>query len=93
MLFRTTFANEQLDHLRQSIYNALYYLNDLEDKQTGVGYLETMIRYIFSVSQDLTEADVEQMIQQLESNHMKGSKLAMTLAKVWREAGPLQIML
>jgi hypothetical protein len=39
------------DPLRQSIYNALYYLNDLEDKKTGVGYLETMMRYIFSVAQ------------------------------------------
>lgn len=75
------------DPLRQSIYNALYYLNDLEDKQTGVGYLETMMRYIFSVAQDLTETDVEKMIQQLESNHFKGSELAMTLAEMWREEG------
>ena len=75
------------DPLRQSIYNALYYLNNLEDKQTGVGYLETMMRYIFSVAQDLTETDVQQMIQQLESNHMKGSELAMTLAEMWRDEG------
>ena len=75
------------DPLRQSIYNALYYLNDLEDKQTGVGYLETMMRYIFSVAQDLTETDVQQMIQQLEYNHMKGSELAMTLAEMWRDEG------
>ena len=78
------------DALRQSIYNALYYLNDLGDKQTGVGYLETMMRYIFSVAQDLTETDVEQMIQQLESNHIKGSELAMTLAKMWREEGIME---
>ena len=62
-------------------------MNDLEDKQTGVGYLETMMRYIFSVAQDLTETDVEQMIQQLESNHFKRSELAMTLAEMWRDEG------
>ena len=59
-------------------------MNDLEDKQTGIGYLETMMRYIFSIAHHLTETDVKQMIQQLESNHIKGMKSAMTLAKMWR---------
>ena len=27
------------------------------------------------------------MIQQLKSNHMKGSELAMTLAEMWRDEG------
>lgn len=73
--------------LRQSIHNALYYLIDLEDKQTGVGYLETMMRYIFSVARDLTKSDVERMIQKLEENYVEGSELAMTLAEMWREEG------
>lgn len=73
--------------LKESIYRALYYLNDLEDKESAVGYVETVMRYIFSVAKDLTSRDVEQMIHQLEINKIEGSDLAMTLAEMWREEG------
>lgn len=73
--------------LRTSINRALYYLNDLEEKDTSVGYVETMMRYIFSVAKDLTNRDVEQMIILLETNDVEGSELAMTLAEMWKEEG------
>lgn len=75
------------EQLTQSFLRAFYYWNDLEDKQSSVGYLETMMRYIFSVAKDLTEKDVEQMIHHLETNNIEGSEVAMTLAEMWREEG------
>uniref|UniRef100_UPI0035B504B5 Rpn family recombination-promoting nuclease/putative transposase n=1 Tax=Calidifontibacillus erzurumensis TaxID=2741433 RepID=UPI0035B504B5 len=69
--------------LRQSIDHALYYLLELEDKETAVGYLETMMRYIFSAAKDLTQNDVDRMIMKLETSTIGGSEWVMTLADMW----------
>lgn len=76
--------------LRKSIDRALKFLLELEDKETTVGYLETMLRYIFSTAKDLTEKDAEQIKITLESAKLKGSEFVMTLADIWREQGKEQ---
>lgn len=73
--------------LRKSIERALYYLLELEDKETAVGYLETMLRYIFSTAKDLTEKDAKQIQKTLETAKFKGSEFVVTLADIWREQG------
>lgn len=78
--------------LLQSIQRALYYLAELEDKQNAMGYLETMMRYVFVVANGLTEKDVEQIIYNVESKISGGSELIMTLAEKWREEGEAKAM-
>ncbi|WP_318618212.1 Rpn family recombination-promoting nuclease/putative transposase [Sporosarcina sp. YIM B06819] len=75
------------DELLQFIFRAIHYLTELEDKQTGSHYLETMIRYIFSAAKDLTKKDVAQIINRFEQTYPEGSEVAMTLADMWREEG------
>lgn len=53
-LFRDIFTKET-EELHQAIRKSLLYLNELEDKQTGIEYLETMIKYVFSVRNHLTK--------------------------------------
>ena len=67
-------------------------MNELEDKQTGLEYFETMMRYIFSAAKDLTKEDVEKIIKQFETTYPEGSGIAMTLADMWRDEGVQQGM-
>ena len=70
-----------------SILRAFHYLHELQDKQSAVGYIETMLRYIYEVGKDLTKEDMNRMIERLENNELKGSELAMTLAEIWKNEG------
>lgn len=85
-LFRDIFTKNR-DELMQSVNQSIQYLNELEDKKTGIEYLETMIRYIFSVAKDLTKKDMDQIMQGIEMNYPEGSEEAMTLADMLREEG------
>ena len=73
--------------LMQSVLWSIRHLGELEDKNTGIEYFETMIRYIFSAAKDLTKKDADQIIKQFKINYPEGSELAMTLADMWREEG------
>ncbi|MEK5037653.1 hypothetical protein [Sporosarcina sp. FSL K6-3457] len=46
-----------------------------------------MLRYIFSAAKNLTEEQVDKIKLEIETNHPKGSGLAMTLAEKWMEEG------
>lgn len=85
-LFRDIFTKDT-NELLESVYRSIYYLKELEDKQTGLEYFETMMRYIFSAAKDLTKNDVEEMIKRFETTYPEGSGIAMTLADMWRDEG------
>lgn len=88
-LFRDIFTKNN-DELLESIYLSIHYLNELEDKQTGLEYFETMMRYIFSAAKDLTKKDVEKIITRFKTTYPEGSEVAMTLAEMWRDEGVQQ---
>ncbi|GKV67198.1 hypothetical protein NCCP2331_33510 [Sporosarcina sp. NCCP-2331] len=79
-----TLDNEKI---LQSFYRSVNYLNELEDRQTGIEYFETMIRYIASAAKSLTKKDVEELLKEVETTYQEGSEIAMTLADMWREEG------
>lgn len=71
----------------KNFYRSVHYLNELEDRQTGIEYFETMIRYLLSSAKQLTKQDMENMIRKIERTFLEGSELAMTLADILREEG------
>lgn len=85
-LFRHIFTKDSKE-LQQSILQSFKYLNKLEDKQTALEYLETMIRYIFSVDTSLTSTEKEQIIQGIETTYPEGREVTMAIADKWREEG------
>lgn len=70
-----------------SVLRAFRYLEELEDKQSAVSYVETMLRYIYEGGNDLTKEDMNKIIERLENHELKGSDLAMTLAEILRSEG------
>lgn len=70
-----------------SIYRAIAYLKELEDKQTATEYFETLMCYIFSADKSLTRSDVNEIIKKIETTYPEGSEIVMTLAEKIREEG------
>lgn len=60
-IFRDIFT-KNVEEFFESILRASEYWLELEDKQRGVQYFETMLRYIFNVRADLTEKHVDNLI-------------------------------
>lgn len=85
-LFRDLYADD-IQRRNESIFRSIYYLNELENKQTATGYLETFIRYIFSVAKDFTKQDMERMIREIDTTNWKGSEVVLTLADILRKEG------
>jgi predicted transposase/invertase (TIGR01784 family) len=85
-LLRDIFTKD-IDELIHSILKCIHYLQELEDKQTGIEFLETMIRYVFSAANNLTKRDMEVIIKEIETTFPKGSEVTMTLADILREEG------
>ncbi|MGG3688297.1 Rpn family recombination-promoting nuclease/putative transposase [Caldifermentibacillus hisashii] len=85
-LLRDIFTKD-IDELIHSILKCIHYLLELEDKQTGIEFLETMIRYVFSAANNLTKRDMEVIIKEIETTFPKGSEITMTLADIFREEG------
>jgi len=73
--------------LVKSIFQAVEYLRELEDKQTGIECFETMIRYVFSAGKSLTKSDVDEIIKIIEITYPEGSEKMMTIAEMFREEG------
>lgn len=73
--------------IKDSIVKAATYLAELEDKQTGVQYFETYMRYIFSSYNDMTRSDFENIAKEIEKTFIEGSENIMTLADIFREEG------
>ncbi|SHF12553.1 Rpn family recombination-promoting nuclease/putative transposase [Caloramator proteoclasticus] len=62
-------------------------LAELQDKQTGLQYFETYLRYIFSTDKGMTKQDFESIKRGVEKILVEGSEYTMTLADIFREEG------
>lgn len=87
--FRDVFTKYGKD-LQESIFRAFEYLEELEDKQTGIEYFETLMRYIFSARTNMTEADAKEIIKKIETTYPEGSEVVMTLAERFMEEGAMK---
>ena len=72
---------------KATILRAIDYLRQLEDKQTGTEYLETLLIYIFSVASKIAKEDMEDIIEKVKISYPEGSDVVMTLAEKYREEG------
>ncbi|SDY98250.1 hypothetical protein [Tindallia californiensis] len=66
---------------------AAAYLRELENKQTGVEYLETFMRYVFSAAHKMTKADLEKIVNEMAKEYPEGREVTMTLADILRKEG------
>lgn len=71
----------------ESVYKMIEYLVELEDKQSGIEYFETLMRYIFSARIDLTKEAANEIMNKIETTYPEGSEVVMTLAERFREEG------
>ncbi|OLS02603.1 Rpn family recombination-promoting nuclease/putative transposase [Tissierella creatinophila] len=71
----------------ESVYKMIEYLVELEDKQSGIEYFETLMRYIFSARIDLTKEVANEIMNKIETTYPEGSEVVMTLAERFREEG------
>ena len=86
----TTFRDIQtkdVEGIIESIYKMVEYLVELEDKQSGIEYFETLMRYIFSARVDLTKEVANEIMNKIETTYPEGSEVVMTLAEKFREEG------
>ena len=86
----TTFRDinkRSLEEFIESIVISAEYIRELEDKQTGIEYFETLMRYIFSAKKDITKEDFDKIIERIEYSYTEGSEEAMTLAEIFRQEG------
>ena len=75
---------------KATILRAIDHLRQLEDKQTGTEYLETLLSYIFSVASKIAKEDMEDIIKKVKFSYPEGSDIVMTLAEKYREEGELR---
>ncbi|HHV16323.1 MAG TPA: DUF4351 domain-containing protein [Gelria sp.] len=83
---------EAIDRIAMTIMRDIFTednkgLLELDDKQTGIEYFETLMRYIFSARADLTRADFNAVVKKIDTTHPEGSETVMTLAEIFKEEG------
>ncbi|WP_194287444.1 RpnC/YadD family protein [Gracilibacillus oryzae] len=71
----------------KAIKRSIYYLQQLDDQETAIQYLETLLRYMFNIDHQLTKEDFHDMIKYVESSYSEGSEVVMTLAEIFRDEG------
>ena len=70
-----------------SVFHALETLEKLDNQQTAIEYLETFLRYVFSVGKNLNEESFVQVKQKIETSYPEGSEVMMTWAEMFMEKG------
>lgn len=85
-MFRDIFAKDNRG-LQESILRSIQYLVELEDRETGIEYFETLMRYIFSARADLTKQNAREIMKKIETDYPEGSEIIMSLAEKFREEG------
>ncbi|SKA96162.1 conserved hypothetical protein (putative transposase or invertase) [Caloramator quimbayensis] len=85
-IFRDIFIKD-VREMQDTILKAANYLSELEDKQTGIQYFETYMRYIFSSYNEMTRSDFENIAKKIEKTFIEGSEHIMTLADIFRKEG------
>ena len=71
----------------ETIFKAARALDESEEKETGIQYFESCMRYILSSGPQLSKDQLNTVIKQLEVTYKEGSEIIMTLAEVLREEG------
>lgn len=85
-IFRDIFTKDS-QVIRKSILRATEHLRELADKQTGIEYFETFMRYVLSAGQKLTKKEMNDIIGAIETTFPKGSETVMTLAEQFKQEG------
>ena len=85
-IFRDIFTKNS-DGIQATIYRDMATLQELDDKETGMGYFQTFIRYVFNAGSQLTKNDINKIIYKLETTYPEGSATIMTLAEILRDEG------
>ncbi len=85
-ILRDIFTKDE-EKIYKTIMKSIEYIEELEDKQSGIEYFETMMRYIFSARTDLTKETANEIISKLETTYPEGSEVVMTLANKFRDEG------
>jgi len=85
-IFRDIFSKDS-KVIRKTVLRAAECLKELDDKQTGIEYFKTYIRYILSAGQKLTKEDVNDIVENVEKTYPEGSEVVMTLAEQLRQEG------
>ncbi|MCB5560598.1 Rpn family recombination-promoting nuclease/putative transposase [Anaerosalibacter bizertensis] len=85
-IFRDIFIKDNKG-IQESVERAARYLKELEDKQTGIEYFETFIRYIISARPNLTRENMEDMRENVNRIYPEGSEVIMTIIERYREEG------
>lgn len=78
---------KNIDEILKFVLRGSIHLLELEDKQTGMEYFETLIRYLLSARCDLTKDAFNELVKQIETIYPEGSERIMTLAEQFREEG------
>ena len=75
------------EEFMEMIFKAAKALAKLDEKETGLEYFETYMRYILSSGPKLTKEQLTTVIKELAVTYKEGSEVTMTLAEVLREEG------
>ena len=75
------------EEFMETIFKAAKALAELDEKETGLEYFETYMRYILSSGPKLTKEQLTTVIKELAVTYKEGSEVTMTLAEVLREEG------
>jgi len=66
------------------------HLVELENKQTGIEYFETLMLYIINTAKNLSPADVNKVVNKVGIIYPEGSEVIMTIADIWKEEGKME---
>ena len=86
LLFRDI-HKQNPEEILKTIFHSFDALKQLDNQETAIQYLETMMRYIFHANRQLTKDKFHDMITYVEDNYSEGSDRVMTLAEIFREEG------
>ncbi len=87
MMIMRDIQKKGLGAILEIALKAAVLLQQFEDKETGLEYFETLMKYIFSVRSDLTRDDFNGLVKKIETTYPEGSEKVMTLAELFREEG------
>lgn len=86
-MFRDIRKAESVQELLRILERSISYLQELDDKQTGMEYFETMLYYIFSAATNVTRGNTDEITEKIKNSYPEGSRIIMSLADMFREEG------
>ncbi len=72
------------DDLLEALRRILPLLIEVQQKETGLEYIETVLRYLTSGAEKITEAELTEILKEV---YAEGEKLMPTIAQQWIEQG------